>query len=123
MAEGLVNHELAGSWTALSAGTSPAERVHPLAVRAMAEIGIELAGAQPKPVEPFLQEPWDLVITVCDSAQESCPVFPRPAPRLHLPFYDPARASGTEDERLAVFRRVRDLIREGLLPTLRERAG
>jgi arsenate reductase len=123
MAEGLVNHLLGDSWTARSAGMSPAERVHPMAVRAMAEVGVDLAGARPKPVHALLDEPWDLVVTVCDAVQESCPVFPRRVPTLHLPFFDPARAEGTEEERLAVFRRVRDEIRDTLLGALRDRTA
>ena len=94
MAEGLVNHLLKDTWVARSAGTQPAERVHPLAIRAMAEVGVDISGARPRSVETFLEETWDLVVTVCDSAQETCPVFPRPVPKLHLPFFDPARAEG-----------------------------
>jgi len=125
MAEGFVNHLLRDAWEARSAGTRPAERVHPLAVAVMGEAGIDLSGARPQSVTAVLDEPWDLVVTVCDSAQESCPVFPRPVPRIHLPFEDPALASGTEAERLAVFRRVRDEIRARLLPALEQggRAG
>jgi arsenate reductase len=118
MAEGLVNARLADTWTARSAGTKPAERVHPLAVRAMAELGIDLGDARPRAVHSLVDEPWDLVVTVCDSAQESCPVFPRRVPTLHLPFFDPALAEGDEDERMRVFRRVRDEIRDTLLPIL-----
>jgi arsenate reductase len=121
MAEGLVNHHAASDWLARSAGTKPAERVHPLAVRVLAEVGIDLGAAVPRPVDAVLNESWDLVVTVCDSAQETCPVFPRPVPKLHLPFFDPALATGSEEERLAVFRRVRDEIRDVLLPALRER--
>ena len=121
MAEGLVNHLLKETWGARSAGTQPAERVHPLAIRAMAEVGVDISGARPRSVDIFLEEPWDLVVTVCDSAQETCPVFPRPVPKLHLPFFDPARAEGTEAERLEVFRKVRDEIRERLLPELARR--
>ncbi len=69
MAEGWVNHELAESWTALSAGTQPAARVHPLAIGAMAEVGIDISGGIPESVDRFLDMPWDLVITVCDSAK------------------------------------------------------
>lgn len=122
MAEGLVNHYLKDAWVARSAGTRPADRVHPLAIRAMAELGIDISGARPRSVDTLLDSPWDLVVTVCDSAQETCPVFPRPVTKLHLPFFDPARAEGTEAERLEVFRKVRDEIRERLLPEL-TRAG
>jgi arsenate reductase len=123
MAEGFVNHLLGDTWEARSAGTQPAERVHPLAVRVMAESGVDVSRSTPRSVTEFLDETWDLVVTVCDSAQESCPVFPRPVPKLHLPFDDPARAEGTEKQRLSVFTRVRDEIRAKLLPELARRAG
>jgi arsenate reductase len=122
MAEGFVNHLLGDLWEARSAGTKPAERVHPLAVRVMAEAGVDISSATPRSVEAYLDEPWDLVVTVCDAAQESCPVFPRPCPKVHLPFDDPARATGTEAERLQVFLRVREEIRERLLPELAQRS-
>ena len=118
MAEGLVNHLLGDTWVARSAGTQPAERVHPLAIRAMAEVGVDISRARPRSVDALLDEAWDLVVTVCDSAQEACPVFPRAVPKVHLPFFDPARAEGTEAEKMRVFVRVRDEIRERLLPEL-----
>ncbi len=118
MAEGWINHLLGDSWEARSAGTRPAEAVHPLAVKVMAEAGVDISGGVPEPVERYLDEPWDLVVTVCDSAQESCPVFPRPVVQRHISFPDPAAAEGSEEERLAVFRAVRDDIRARLLPVL-----
>lgn len=121
MAAGWVGRLLGSRWEAHSAGTSPAPAVHPLAVRAMAEAGIDISGAQPTHVERYLAEPWDLVVTVCDSARESCPVFPRPVEQLHVSFPDPALAQGGEDERLAAFRAVRDDIEARLLPVLRRR--
>jgi arsenate reductase len=121
MAEGWINHRLGESWEARSAGTEPAERVHPLAVRAMAEVGVDISAARPTSVEVHLERPWDLVVTVCDSAKEACPTFPRPVEKIHVSFFDPATAEGTEEERLAVFRRVRDEIRDRLLPVLEER--
>jgi len=121
MAEGWVNHELAESWTALSAGTQPAARVHPLAIRAMTEEGIDISGGIPESVDRFLEMPWDLVITVCDSARETCPVFPGPVETLHISFPDPAEASGTDDEVMAVFRAVRDDIRDRLVEHVRIR--
>jgi arsenate reductase len=121
MAEGFVNHLLAGQWAARSAGTRPADRVHPLAVKTMAEVGIDISAGVPELVDRYLDEPWDLVVTVCDSAQESCPVFPRPVKQIHLPFDDPAEAEGSESERMAVFRRVRDEIRERLVEAIRHR--
>ena len=121
MAEGWINHLLRGSWQARSAGTAPAARVHPLAVRAMAEAGVDIGTGKPEHVNAYLDEPWDLVVTVCDSARETCPVFPRPVERVHVSFFDPALAEGTEDERMAVFRRVRDEIRDRLVPEVRAR--
>jgi arsenate reductase len=119
MAEGFVNHLLAGPWEARSAGTRPADRVHPLAVKAMAESGVDISGGVPEVVDRYLDEPWDLVVTVCDAAKESCPTFPRPVERMHISFDDPAGAVGSEDEKMAVFRRVRDEIRDRLVEAVR----
>jgi arsenate reductase len=119
MAEGWVNHALGGEWEASSAGTSPAASVHPLAVRVMAEVGIDISNAVPKSVSAFLEQPWDLVATVCDSAREACPIFPRPVKQIHVSFPDPAIAEGSETERLAVFRHVRDQIRDQLLAAIK----
>jgi arsenate reductase len=121
MAEGWINHLLGAGWEARSAGTAPAPRVHPLAVRAMAEVGVDISNARPEHVTVHLEQPWDLVVTVCDSAQEACPAFPGHVPRVHVSFLDPATAEGAEDERMNVFRRVRDEIRERLLPEVRSR--
>ena len=121
MAEGWINHLPGGQWQARSAGTAPAERVHPLAVRAMAEVGIDISAGKPEHVEVYLDQAWDLVVTVCDSARESCPTFPRPVPKLHFSFFDPAAAAGTDEQKLTVFRRVRDEIRYRLVPELRAR--
>ena len=121
MAEGWINHLLGDRWEARSAGTAPAERVHPLAVKAMAEAGVDVSGGTPEHVSVHLDQPWDLVVTVCDSAQETCPAFPRPVPKLHISFFDPAAAKGTDDEKMAVFRRVRDEIRDRLVPEVRAR--
>jgi len=118
MAEGWINHLLGDTWEARSAGTRPAAAVHPLAVKVMAEAGVDISGGVPEHVERYLSEPWDLVVTVCDSAKESCPVFPRPVSQRHISFPDPAEAEGSEEERLAVFRAVRDDIRARLLPLL-----
>ena len=122
MAEGWINHKLAASWEARSAGTRPADQIHPLAVQAMAEAGIDISDGVPELVDSYLEQPWDLVITVCDSARESCPVFPQPVETLHLSFPDPAEAEGTEAERMEVFRRVRDDIYERLLPEVSRRS-
>jgi arsenate reductase (thioredoxin) len=109
MAEGFLRAAAGDRVEVASAGTEKT-RVHPLAVRAMREVGIDIGSHQSKTLEGFLNEPWDDVITVCDSANESCPIFPRTVRRLHWSFEDPSRATGTEDERLQVFRRIRDEI-------------
>jgi arsenate reductase len=121
MAEGFVNHLLDGRWVARSAGTRPAAGVHPLAVRAMAEVGVDVSASEPEIVDRYLAESWDLVVTVCDSAKESCPTFPRPVETVHIPFDDPADAQGTDEEKMAVFRRVRDEIRDRLVEAVRKR--
>jgi arsenate reductase len=121
MAEGWINHALGARWSARSAGTRPTERVAPLAIDAMSEVGIDISKAVPESVERYLDASWDLVVTVCDSARESCPVFPRPVESIHVSFPDPAEAQGTDEERMAVFRAVRDSIRERLLPELERR--
>ena len=95
-----------------SAGTRPAARVHPAAVAVMREIGIDISGAVPKSVDGFLSLPFDDVITVCDNAKETCPVFlGKVTRRLHMGFDDPADATGSEERILGEFRRVRELIR------------
>ncbi len=121
MAEGWINHELGDTWLARSAGTDPAVNVHPLAVRAMAEVGIEISDGIPENVGRHLDQPWDLVITVCDSARETCPVFSGPVEQVHISFPDPAAAEGSDDERMAVFRSVRDAIREQLVGEVEQR--
>lgn len=95
-----------------SAGTKPAERVNPNAIRVMKEIGIDISNNYPKDVEQFVDQSFDYVITVCDNAKETCPVFiGKVGKQLHIGFEDPADAKGTEDEVLAVFRKVRDEIK------------
>jgi arsenate reductase len=122
MAEGWINAELGESWEARSAGTRPAEKVHPKAIEVMAEVGIDIADGRPEHVDACLGEDWNLVITVCDSAKESCPVFPRPVETLHISFRDPADAEGTQDEITVVFQTVRDAIRGRVLAELRARS-
>lgn len=121
MAEGWIRHKLGDFWEVCSAGTSPAAHVHPLAIRAMAEAGIDISGAMPKPVDRYLDQDWDLVVAVCDAAHDVCPVFHKQGERLHSSFPDPARAQGSEEERMAVFRSVRDAIRDKLLPEIEHR--
>jgi arsenate reductase (thioredoxin) len=111
MAEGLLRHLAGDSFEAHSAGTE-ATLVRPLAIRTMDEIGIDISGQESKTLQRYLSEPFDYVITVCDDANEACPFFPGARNRLHWSLEDPSRAEGSEEERLAVFRRVRDEIRE-----------
>ncbi len=114
MAEGLLRaHD--PSLDVCSAGTQPAARVHPAAVEAMREVGIDIAAAAPKHVEQFLDAAFDVVVTVCDDARETCPLFlGRVGRRKHIGFEDPARAQGTPEDVLAAFRRVRDQIAQRL---------
>jgi arsenate reductase len=118
MAEGWVRHELGERWEVASAGTHPAGEVAPLAVRAMGEVGVDISAARPKHWAPFLDQRWDLVVTVCDSARESCPLFPGATEQIHVSFPDPVSAVGSEKERLVVYRAVRDDIRARLLPEI-----
>ena len=115
MAEGLLRARGGTRYQVFSAGTHP-RAVHPLAIKAMAELGIDIseqAGHRAKGIEEFESEPpMDLVVTVCDEAAEECPYFPRARRQEHWGFPDPSKASGTETERLAVFRRVRNAIVE-----------
>lgn len=117
MAEAIVNHRLKGEWQAFSAGTHPAEAVHPKAIQVLSEIGIEHRGTT-KHVDQFRNQPFDAVITVCDSAAEECPVWLGQGIRKHIGFPDPAKAVGTEEEVLGVFRSVRDQITSQVLPYL-----
>lgn len=112
MAEALWNHLGAGEWEAVSAGSNPAGYVHPLAVAAMQELDIDIRSATSKHVDQFQDEDFDLVVTVCDHAQQACPVFPRAQATLHWPFEDPAEFSGDEMLKAAGFARVRNQIAE-----------
>jgi arsenate reductase len=111
MAEGLLRQLAGDRFEVMSAGTE-ATRVRPLAVRAMEEISIDISGQESKTLDRYVREPFDYVITVCDDANEACPFFPGAANRLHWSFEDPSRAEGSEEERLAVFRTVRDRIKD-----------
>ncbi len=113
MAEGLLRHLAGDRFEVESAGTI-ASFVRPQAIAAMAEIGIDISGHRSKCLDEFLDESFDYVMTVCDNAAENCPVFPGLAKRIHWSFDDPAEATGTESEQLAVFCRVRDEIRDRL---------
>src|SRR5579883_607960 len=110
MAEGWLRHLAGDRFAAFSAGTE-ARGVNPIAIRAMAEVGIDISAQESKTLDRYLAEPWDAVITVCDQANESCPFFPGGKHRLHWSFPDPSTATGTDDEKLAVYRTVRDAIR------------
>ena len=109
MAEGLVNHDLAGQVKAWSAGVRPS-RVNPLAIRVMAELGIDISHHRAKSVDDLAGEQFDLVITVCDQAQQQCPIFPGETQVMHVGFPDPAQATGTDAEVMAAFRQVRDAL-------------
>ncbi len=112
MAEGFLK-SLDKNLEVYSAGTKPAEKVNPHAVKAMNEIGIDISGGIPEKVEKYLSQSFDYVITVCDNAKETCPVFlGNVKHRLHIGFDDPAEAAGTEEEVMPVYRRVRDEIRK-----------
>ena len=117
MAEVLVNHDLAGQVRALSAGTKPQPRVADGAIAALKEAGLPTDGLHPKDVGAVMDESIDLVVTVCDNARETCPVFPRPVKAIHLPFHDP------HGEPLDRFLAVRDDIRARLVPAVRKALG
>jgi arsenate reductase len=117
MAEGLLRHFAGDRFEVYSAGTV-ATAVRPQAIEVMGEIGIDISGQESKTLKGYLGQPFDYVITVCDTAKETCPVFPGAKRRLHWSFEDPAVAVGSEEERLKVFRSVRDKIREHLQSNL-----
>ena len=108
MAEVLLNHDLAGQVRALSAGTRPQPKVAENAIKALQLLDLPTDGLYPKDIDQLLDEPVDLVVTVCDNAKETCPIFPRPVPQIHLPFHDP------HGEPLESFIAVRDDIRQRL---------
>ena len=110
MAEGLLRHFGGERVHVRSAGVAPA-RVHPLAIRAMDGIGVDIRGQRSQHVDEYLQERFDTVIIVCDRAAETCPIFPATVQRIHWSLPDPAAAEGSEAERLAAFERVRDELR------------
>ena len=110
MAEGWARFLSKGKVDAFSAGTEP-KTLNPLAVRAMADVGIDISTQQSKAMEVYQGQPFDFIVTVCDRAKERCPVWPGMKERIHWSFDDPADATGSEEQRLAVFRRVRDEIR------------
>jgi len=113
MAEGLLRHEAGDRFEVFSAGTKPGQ-VRPEAIAVMRELGIDLSGHRSKHADEFAGQAFDYVLTVCDNAKESCPIYPGHTNRLHRSFDDPAAVQGSEPDRLAVFRRVRDEIRNYL---------
>jgi arsenate reductase (thioredoxin) len=113
MAEGLLRHDAGHRFEVESAGTKPGQ-VRPEAIAAMRDIGIDISGQRSKHVDEFIGQEFDYVLTVCDNANESCPVFSGKTHRLHRNFEDPAAVQGTEAQKLAAFRRVRDQLREYL---------
>jgi arsenate reductase len=122
MGEGWVRHELGDKVEVYSAGTQPS-RVHPFAIAVMAEAGVDIASHRSKSLSEFWGQPFDLVVTVCDSAKEACPMFAGAAKQLHESFPDPAGFTGAEEEVIEKFREVRDLIRERLVPLIRRELG
>jgi len=117
MGEAILNHDLAGLVRGISAGTRPQPQVADGALEALRLAGLPTAGLHPKDVEAVMNEEIDLVVSVCDNAKETCPVFPRPVARIHLPFHDP------HGEPLASFVAVRDDIRARLVPAVRAALG
>ena len=114
MAEGLLRHDAGDRFEVFSAGTKPSQ-VRPEAIAAMGELGIDISGQRSKSVDEFAGHQFDYVLTVCDNAKESCPLFSGETAMIHHNFEDPAALQGSEEERLMLFRRVRDEIREYLM--------
>lgn len=112
LAEGILRAAAGGLFNVQSAGSNPAGYVHPLGIQAMKEIGIDISAHRSKHLNEFLQQPVETVITVCGKADQACPVFPGQVNRYHWPFDDPAHATGTDEEKMNVFRRVRDEIKK-----------
>ena len=117
MAEALVNHDLAGQFEAFSAGTDPSF-VNPLAIAVMQELGIDISQNRSKGLDEFASQKFDYVITLCSQADESCPIFFGGTHKLHIPFPNPAEATGSDEEKIVAFRSVRDQIREQIMKLL-----
>ena len=113
MAEGLLRHDAGDRFQVFSAGTKPSQ-IRPEAIAVMRELGIDISGQRSKSVDEFTGQSFDYVLTVCDNARESCPIFPGRSAMIHRNFEDPAALQGSEEERLALFRRVRDEMRQYL---------
>ena len=114
MAEGLLRHDAGDRFEVFSAGVDPAVRVRPEAIQVMQELGIDISGHRPKHVNEFAGQHFDYVLTVCDNAKETCPIFPSNTVTIHESFKDPAAFHGSEQEQLEVFRKARDRIRRYL---------
>jgi len=113
MAEGLLRHDAGDRFEVFSAGTKPS-RVRPEAIAVMRELGIDISGQRSKSVDEFAGQSFDYVLTVCDHAKESCPIFPGRCATIHRNFEDPATPEGSAEERHAIFRRIRDELRQYL---------
>jgi arsenate reductase (thioredoxin) len=111
LGEGLLRAAAGDLFNVVSAGSKPAGYVHPLAIVAMKEIGIDISGHTSKHMNEFIAQDIETVITVCGNADQACPIFPGQLNRHHWPFFDPAHATGTDEEKLEVFRQVRNEIR------------
>jgi arsenate reductase len=122
MGEGLFRHEGRGTYEVASAGTKPSH-VRPEAIAVMRELGIDISGHRSKSVNEFEGQSFDCVVTVCDNARDNCPVFPAGTDRIHWSFEDPAAVEGSEPERLAAFRRIRDQIHERVKAFFRDRVA
>lgn len=120
MAEGFTRHHFGDYFDVYSAGTKP-KGISIHAIKAMAELGIDITAQSSKSVEKFISEEFDLVVTLCDNAKESCPVFPGTTEIIHLRFEDPASAVGSDEEIVKIFRKVRDDIQERLLDYFKEK--
>jgi arsenate reductase len=120
MGEGLFRHEGGGDWEVFSAGTKPGA-VRPEAIAVMKEIGIDISGHRSKSVDKFAGQNFDYVVTVCDNARDTCPVFPAHAARIHWSLEDPAAFQGTDEARLAFFRKIRDQLHERVKTFFRDR--
>jgi arsenate reductase len=119
MAEGLLRHEAGDSFEVFSAGTKPSH-VRAEAIAVMDEIGIDISGHRSKSMDEFTGQELDYVITVCDNANEVCPVFPGKTQRMHWPFADPAAVEGSEEQRKAAFKKIRDQIHGRIMVFLGE---
>lgn len=119
LAEALVNAEPDHRWQAFSAGSAPAGYVHPMALKVLEEAGIHHEGFS-KPMDTFKGQDFDLIVTVCNDEEANCPVWLGKGKKLHLAFPDPAKASGSEEQKMGAFRKVREDMRKRILPLLKD---